>query len=192
MISKASQWITKFSTHPHAKKILFGIAFLESWIFPLPPDLLLVPMVIQNPRQTWKLALGCSISSVLGGIIGYIIGYYFYSTLGESILHYYGLQDSFNQWKVEFCRWGVWIILLKGFLPIPYKIITLFSGLTHFNFWAFLATSAVVRSGRFFILSGICYRYGAHIRFLFDQYLGWIFLATCGFAIGGYFLVKCF
>lgn len=192
MFSKAAQWIAKFSDHPRAKFILNLISFLESWIFPIPPDLLLVPMVARNPRQTWSLALQCSIASVLGGIVGYGIGYYFYNSVGIRILTYYGLQEHFYSWKNDFHKWGVWIILLKGFVPIPYKIVTVFSGLVHFNFWAFLGASVVVRSSRFFLLSALCYRYGPYIRSALNQYFGWVLISTGVVLGGGYVLTKCF
>jgi membrane protein YqaA with SNARE-associated domain len=192
MFSKIAQWIAQLADHPHAKTILFVIAFLESWIFPIPPDLLLLPMVLRHPKHVWKLASGCSIASVLGGVVGYIIGYYFYNSLGHSILESYGLQENFSKWREDFHKWGVWIILLKGFVPIPYKVVTLLAGLTHFNFLWFLSASVVVRSIRFFGLSFLGYRYGPQIRPLLDRYLLWISLATLGIVMGGYFLTRCF
>lgn len=192
MISKMTQRLIRFADHPQANSILNLVAFLESWIFPLPPDILLVPMVTQHPQKAWAFALQCSMASVLGGIVGYIIGYYFYNTLGALILDHYGLQENFHRWKADFNTWGVWIILLKGLVPIPYKVVTVFSGLTHFNFLSFLGASIVVRSARFFILSGLCYRYGPHIRPLLNRYMGWIFAVTIVIIIGGYAFTKWF
>ena len=130
------------------------VAFLESSIFPIPPDAMLVPMVLARPQRAWQLALIATAASIVGGLAGYAIGYFLLETLGSRIIEFYGLGDKFAEFQQTWNEWGVWIILIKGLTPIPYKLVTIASGLAEFNLGTFILASIVTRGARFFLLAG--------------------------------------
>ena len=155
-------WTMGLAASRHATSALAVVSFLESSVFPIPPDVVLAPMVLAKPEKAYTYAGICTVASVIGGILGYAIGYYL-SDLGESLLalmgHAGGLQ-TFRQWYAE---WGVWVILIKGATPIPYKLVTIASGLAAFNFPVFVAASIVTRGIRFFLVAIVLKRYGPAI-----------------------------
>jgi membrane protein YqaA with SNARE-associated domain len=163
-------WTMGLAATRHAPRALAVVSFLESSVFPIPPDIVLAPMVLARPERAYAYAGLCTVASVLGGILGYAIGY-FLSDLGESLLalmgHAGGLQ-TFRQWYAE---WGVWVILIKGATPIPYKLVTIASGLAAFNFPVFVVASIATRGVRFFLVAFVLKRYGPAILALVERRL---------------------
>ena len=125
MLRRFYDWMMSYSAHPRANWVLAGVSFTESSFFPLPPDPLYLAMLMANRERTWHLATLCTISSVLGGLLGYYIGYTLFETIGEWIIHAYKLEESFLRLKSGFQQWGFWLVVLKGLTPVPYKIVTI-------------------------------------------------------------------
>src|ERR1700728_1391721 len=124
--------------------------FTEASCFPIPPDVLLVPMALARPERAWRLAFICTIASVCGGALGYYIGYAVFNQLARPVIEFYGYGAKFAAFQAMYAEWGIWVILIKGLTPIPYKIVTIASGAAKFNFWVFMIASAVTRGARFF------------------------------------------
>jgi membrane protein YqaA with SNARE-associated domain len=173
---------------PNAIWALLAISFAESSFFPIPPDVLLIPMMLARPRAAWRLAALCMAASVVGGMVGYAIGYYVFDAIGRPLLEFYHAMGRYDALKAGFDRWGVWIIIIKGMTPIPYKLVTIASGVAHFDFAAFVGASIVSRSLRFFLLAVILWRFGSAARDFIERRLT---LVTTLFAVGlvGGFLV---
>lgn len=188
MLRRLYDWIIAQAEHPRALWILAVVSFLESSVFPIPPDVLLIPMVLADRRRAWKIAATCTIASVLGGMLGYAIGYGLGETLGTWIIQAYGLQHAMDSFHESFAKYGLWIILIKGLTPIPYKLVTIASGLAHFNPVVFVLASIATRGARFFLLAALLYYFGAPIRHFVEKRLT---LVTTVFVVGlvGGFLV---
>ncbi|HWB45155.1 MAG TPA: YqaA family protein [Hyphomicrobiaceae bacterium] len=190
MTRRAYDWMMRMASHEKAGPALFAISFLESSVFPIPPDVMLIPMVLARRERAWLYAAICTVGSVLGGIAGYAIGYFLYETLGRWVIATYGLADQFEAYRDAYNQWGLWIILIKGATPIPYKIVTIASGAAAFNFWVFLAASLATRGVRFFLVAALLYWFGAPIREFIERRLT---LVTTGFVVllvGGFVAVK--
>lgn len=175
---------------PRAPWWLAAVSFAESSFFPIPPDVLLVPMALARPGRAWHLAMICTISSVVGGVLGYLIGYAVFDQLARPIIHLYGYSEKFAAFQAMYAEWGLWIILIKGLTPIPYKIVTIASGAAHFDFWVFLAASIVTRGGRFFLVATLLHFWGDAVRDFIERRLT---LVTTGVAVGvlgGFLLLK--
>jgi membrane protein YqaA with SNARE-associated domain len=156
--------ILNLSASPRAPLWLAAISFAESSFFPIPPDALLVPMAVARPERAWVLASICTVASVLGGCLGYLIGAVFFDALARPLLHAYHADAVLGNFARWYGRWGLYVILIKGLTPIPYKLVTIASGAAHFNFFAFVGASAVTRGARFFIEAGLMRRYGPVMR----------------------------
>ncbi len=163
MLRRAYDWMMRQAEGRHAPSAMFAISFAESSVFPLPPDIMLAPMVIAKPEKAYHYAFLCTLASVLGGILGYAIGY-FLEPVGHWLMAFMGHADGQAQFERFYAQWGVWIILAKGLTPIPYKIVTIASGLAHFNFGIFVAASVVTRGARFYLTAWLLKRYGPAIR----------------------------
>jgi membrane protein YqaA with SNARE-associated domain len=183
---KISQWCQ----HPKAIWVMVLVSFAESSFFPLPPDMMLIAMILANRRKTWLLAGLCSVASILGGVLGYGIGAYLSATLGQWIMETYQLHDKFLALQSHFQEWGFWYIMVKGLTPIPYKLLTLTSGMTQLSFVQFLTASVIVRTGRFFILSGLVWWFGVYAQALLERFLFWILLGMLGMLIVGFLMVR--
>jgi membrane protein YqaA with SNARE-associated domain len=166
------------------------VAFVESSIFPIPPDVMLVPMVLANRAKAWFYATICTIGSVLGGVVGYAIGYFLYETLGQWLINAYGLSAQFEAYRAAYNDWGLWIILIKGATPIPYKLVTIASGAAAFNFWVFIAASIVTRGARFFLVAALLYWYGEPIRNFIERRLTLVTTAFVVLLVGGFAAIK--
>lgn len=190
LLKRLYDWALRSAETPKATWIVTLVSFAESSFFPLPPDLMLIPMVLANRSRAWWLAVLCTISSVAGGALGYAIGYYLFETLGEWIIAAYNLAPAFEKFQEEFNLWGFWIIALKGLTPIPYKLVTIASGVAGFNFTQFIIASFIARSFRFFMLSGILWFFGEHAKKFIEKNLTLTLLVTLGALVVGFFLVK--
>ncbi len=175
---------------PNAIWALIAIAFAESSFFPLPPDILLIPMMLAAPRAAWRLAAICTLASVAGGMLGYAIGYYGFDLIGRPILEFYNAMPRYDALKAGFDRWGVWIIIIKGMTPIPYKLVTIASGVAHFDFAAFVGASIVSRSLRFFLLAALLWWFGPAVRDFIEKRLMLVTSLFAAALIGGFLIVR--
>ncbi len=175
---------------PHALWALLAISFAESSFFPLPPDLLLIPMMLARPREAWRLAAYCTLASVAGGVLGYAIGYFLFDAIGRPVLEFYHAMDRYEALKAGFDRWGVWIIIVKGMTPIPYKLVTIASGVAHFDLIAFIGASIVSRSLRFFLLAAILWRFGPAARTFIERRLTLVTTLFAVALVGGFVALR--
>lgn len=190
MIRKLYDWTMGLAARPKALHALGAVSFAESSFFPVPPDILLIPMVLARPDRAYTIAMVCTVTSVLGGMFGYAIGYFLYATLGQAVIDFYGLQEvaiRFQEWYRDF---GLWVILAKGLTPIPYKIVTIMSGAASFDFAVFVAASVLTRGLRFFIVAGLLRQFGEPIREFIEKYLTLLFFAFLLLVVGGFVALK--
>lgn len=173
-----------------AEKVLFAVSFAESSFFPIPPDLFLIPMVLASPSRAWRLATLCTIASILGAIVGYIIGWGFFETIAQPILSFYGKDQAFERFQEIYNRYGWWIVLGAGFTPFPFKVITIASGVTGLNLPLFLLASLLSRAGRFFLVSGLLYKFGGPMRTFIEKYFGLLTVAAFVLLLAGFYAVK--
>lgn len=170
-------WFMLKTRSPYATWLLNVISFLESSIFPIPPDIMLIPMIIAERTRAWFLAFTCSVSSILGGLVGYAIGYYLFESLGLWIIEKYSLQSAFANFQTMFQEYGFWLIILKGATPIPFKLVTIAAGATGLNLWQFLLASTISRSLRFFILGTSLYFLGDKAKEFMNKNLNFVLLS---------------
>jgi membrane protein YqaA with SNARE-associated domain len=164
-------WCVGAAGKPHALGILTAVAFVESSFFPIPPDVMLVPMSLARPDRAFRLAAWCTAASVAGGIVGYGIGALLYDSVGAWLIHLYGYGDKVEAFRTAYAQWGAWIILIKGLTPIPYKIVTITSGFAGYNFGLFVVLSVITRGMRFFLLAFLLNRYGEAARHIIEKRL---------------------
>jgi len=175
---------------PNALAALLAVSFVESSFFPIPPDILLIPMILARPQRAWRYAALCMLASVAGGLVGYAIGYFLFDAIGRPILEFYHAMGRYDALKAGFDQWGVWIIILKGMTPIPYKLITIASGVAHFDLLSFVGASIVSRSLRFFLLAVLLWYFGDAARTFIERRL---MLVTTMFAVclvGGFVVLR--
>ncbi|HVR65641.1 MAG TPA: YqaA family protein [Verrucomicrobiae bacterium] len=171
MLRRLYDWIIALSASPRAMPALAAVAFAESSFFPIPPDAMIIPMVLAQPQKAWRIAAVAMVSSVIGGIFGYAIGYYLYETVGQWLIDFYGLQNGVDSFRQQFNEYGFWIILVKGLTPIPFKIVTIACGIAHYSIPLFLLASIITRGGRFFIVAALLRKYGEPIRGFIEKRL---------------------
>lgn len=159
--------ILSLAAHPRADLALFIVAFVESSFFPIPPDVLLIPMVIVNQKRAFRYATICTAGSVIGGIFGYTIGMFFFDTIGQTAIKFYGLQEGFSTLAEWYANFDVYIVAVAGFSPIPYKVFTIFSGFMHADFTGFVLASILSRGARFFLIAWLLWRGGVSLK-------GWV------------------
>jgi membrane protein YqaA with SNARE-associated domain len=178
------------AAHRNAMAAMAAVSFAESSFFPLPPDILLVPMTLARPRRAWLIATVCTVASVLGGYVGYAIGYYLFDAVGQPVLEFYHAMDKYEAFKATFAEWGAWIIIIKGLTPIPFKLVTIASGAAQFDLLSFTVASLVSRSLRFYPLAALLWRFGEPIRDFIERRL---MLVTSLFAValvGGFVVLR--
>lgn len=190
-------WVLSWSEKPHGSWALFGLAFAESSFFPIPPDVLLIALTIALPAKAFRYALISSIGSLLGGCLGYLIGWQLYCLIGKSIINFYQLQEEFQRVGQLYGENAFLVVLIAGFTPIPYKVFTIAAGFWHdeVNFWTFILASVLSRSTRFFIVGGILYFIGPRAKIFIDRYFNIItlifgILLVLGFLVLKWFKVK--
>ncbi|MFO1068490.1 MAG: YqaA family protein [Geminicoccaceae bacterium] len=190
MIRRLYDWVMRQAASPHATRILAAVSFLESSIFPIPPDAMIVPMVLAKPRDAWRIAAICTAASVVGGLFGYLIGYFLLETLGQWIINLYGLQAKAQEFTAAYDRWGLWIILIKGLTPIPYKLVTIASGMAHFSLPVFIVASIITRGARFFLVAALLRWYGPPIRDFIEARLTLVTTVFAGLIVLGFVALK--
>lgn len=190
MIKSLYNWTIRMADHPHALWVLAAVAFIESSVFPIPPDVIMIPMILARPSRAWLIAGVALVASVLGGMLGYAIGAFAYETIGEPILASLGKADAMAEFSTRFNDLGFWAVLTAGVTPFPYKVITIMSGWTGMPLATFIATSILARGLRFFIVAGLLWKFGAPIRDFIEKRLGLMFTLFIIILIGGFFAVR--
>ncbi len=180
MLRALYDWTMRLAASPQAERALAAVAFLESSVFPIPPDAMIVPMVLARPERAWRIAAVATVASVLGGLLGYAIGYFLYETLGRWIIEFYGLTEKAHQFKLAYAEWGLWIVLVAGLTPIPYKVITIASGLAAYDIVLFTLASIASRGPRFFLVAVLMRLFGSPIRRFVEERLT---LVTTAFVV---------
>ena len=171
MLRNLYDWLMRLAGSRRAVPALAGIAFAESSFFPIPPDAMLVPMVLARPDLAWSLATVCTAASVAGGIAGYAIGHFLFETVGRFVIGTYGYESDFDAFRAAYSHWGLWIILIKGLTPIPYKLVTIASGVAGFSLPVFVAASIATRGARFFLVAALLRLFGPAVRTFIERYL---------------------
>lgn len=171
---------------------LFAIAFIESSFFPIPPDVMLIPMILAAPKKAWSIAGVATAGSVIGAYLGYAIGSYFFQLIAEPLLNFYGYLEKFNSFKDLYNQYGAWIVFGAGITPFPYKIITIASGVVHMNLIVFTIASIIARGMRFFLVAWLLKKYGETMREFIEKNLGWLSILFLLLLIGGFAVIKLF
>ncbi|MBO9464881.1 DedA family protein [Tropicibacter sp. R15_0] len=190
MLRSLYDWTMAQAEHKYALWILAAVAFVESSVFPIPPDVLLIPMVIAAPHRAWLIAGVATLASVLGGLLGYGIGFFFYESIGAPILESLGKAESMAEFNEKFNNVGFWAVLTAGITPFPYKVITIMSGWTAMPMGTFVVTSIIARALRFFIVAALLRRFGSPIRDFIERRLGLVFILFVAILLGGFLLVR--
>ncbi len=190
MLERWYQRVIALAASPYAGWWLAGVAFAEASVFPVPPDALLIPMALAAPSRAWRFATIATLGSVAGGALGYLIGYALLAQLARPLIQFYGYGHAFAAFQALYQRWGLWVILVKGFTPIPYKIVTIASGAAAFSFPLFMAASLATRGGRFFLIAFLLGRWGEPVREFIERRLRLVLaLLLLGIA-GGFAALK--
>jgi membrane protein YqaA with SNARE-associated domain len=178
MLRRLYDWCIAAADKPYATWLMGAVSVVESSFFPVPPDVMLIPMSLARPDKAWFYATVCTMASVAGGVLGYFIGAMLYDSVGGWLIHLYGYGNKVEAFREAYAQWGTWIILIKGVTPIPYKIVTIASGFAGYNFFLFVLLSFVARGMRFFLLAFLLNRYGEQARVILEERLG--FWVTAG------------
>ncbi|MGC3937067.1 YqaA family protein [Roseobacter sp. EG26] len=190
MLRKIYDWTLSKADHPQALWVLAFVSFIESSVFPIPPDVLMIPMIIARPSRAWRIAAVALVASVLGGLLGYAIGAFAMDTIGDPILASLGKTEAKVIFDERFNDKGFWAVLIAGMTPFPYKVITIMSGATGMNLTTFVATSILARGLRFFIVAFLLWKFGAPIREFIEKRLGLMFTLFVILLVGGVSLLK--
>src|ERR1700722_11313747 len=185
MLRRIYDWCIDAAHKPYALWIMGAVSFAESSFFPVPPDVMLIPMSLARPQRAWLYALVCTVTSVVGGIFGYAIGALLYDSIGHWLIEFYGLGGKVEAFRASYAEWGAWIIIGKGLTPIPYKLVTITSGFAGYNIGLFVLCSIIARGGRFFVVAILLNRYGEWIRVRIEKHLGlWVTLGAAVLVLG--------
>jgi membrane protein YqaA with SNARE-associated domain len=178
MLRRLYDWCIAAAGKPHASWIMGAVSFVESSFFPVPPDVMLIPLSLARPDRAYFYATVCTVTSVAGGVLGYIIGAYLYDSVGLWLMQLYGYGDKIEAFRQAYAEWGAWIIVLKGMTPIPYKIVTIASGFAAYPILPFILLSFIARGMRFYLVAFLLHRYGPQAREIIEKRLG--FWTTVG------------
>jgi membrane protein YqaA with SNARE-associated domain len=190
MLQRLYDWTMALAGHRHALWVLAAVAFIESSVFPVPPDVLIIPMVLAARARAWRIALVASVASVVGGGLGYLIGAALFETLGQPLLEFYGMMGSFQEFQQAYQDSGFLIVFGAGFSPFPYKVITIASGVAGLDPVTFMAASAVSRTARFFLVAALLWQFGPPIRIFIEKYLPYLAGAFVILLIGGFVAIR--
>jgi membrane protein YqaA with SNARE-associated domain len=191
MLRRIYDWCVAAADKPYALWVLAAVSFAESSFFPVPPDIMLLPMSLARPQRAWLFATLCTVASVAGGVLGYAIGALLYDSVGQWLINLYGLAGKVEAFRASYAEWGAWIIIGKGLTPIPYKLVTITSGFAGYNLGLFILCSIIARGGRFFVVAILLNRYGDIIRAEIEKRLGlWVSLLAAVLIAGFIVAVK--
>ena len=185
MLRRLYDWCIDAAGKPHAAWLMGAVSFAESSVFPIPPDTMLIPMSLARPDRAWYFATLCTVTSVLGGLLGYFIGAVLYDSLGQWLIHIYGLGGKVDAFRAAYNQYGAWIILIKGVTPIPYKLVTIVSGFARFNLLLFVLCSIAARGMRFYLTAFLLNRYGPRARKIIEERLGFWFTVSVLVLVAG-------
>ncbi len=190
MLQGLYQRTMDLAARKNAMWMLAGVSFIESSIFPIPPDVLLIPMVLANRARAWAIAAVCTVSSVLGGLAGYAIGFFLFEAVGRPVLELYGMMERFAEFQGMYNEWGAWIVFGAGLTPFPYKVITIASGVTQLDLTTFLVASVLSRGIRFYVEAGLLYWFGPPMRAFIEARLALVTTLAFVLLLGGFVLVR--
>ena len=190
MIRRLYDWTMDLASQKYAIWALAAVAFVESSFFPIPPDIMLIPMVLAARESAWRYAAICTIASVLGGMLGYAIGAFLYDSVGLPIINLYNLHDEFELFTNGYNEWGIWVILAAAITFVPFKLATIASGIADLEFSKFILASSGGRGFRFFLVAALLYYFGQPIREFIEKRLAMLFVLFCILLIGGFMLIK--
>lgn len=190
MLRRLYDWVLHWAETPYGGWALFLLAFCEASFFPIPPDILLIALAIAIPGKSLKYAMICSIGSILGGCLGYLIGWQFMAAIGDGIIDLYGLTHKVDYIEILFKKYDAWAIGIAGFTPIPYKVFTISAGAFNINFPVFFLASLASRSARFFLVGGLIYIFGPTIQTFIDKYFNFLAVAFSVLLVAGFVLIK--
>ena len=190
MLHRLYNWTLSLAAHKHAILALALISLMESSVFPIPPDILLIPMVLAARDRAWVIAGVCMVASVIGGVFGYGIGFFLFEQIGKPVLEFYHYNTKFAEFQESYNEWGAWAVFFAGVTPFPYKVITILSGVTGLSLPVFIIASILARGLRFFIIAALLWKYGEPIKAFIERRLGLLFVLFCILLIGGCVLVK--
>ncbi len=190
MLKRLYNWTLEKAAHPLAERWLAAVSFIESSFFPIPPDVMLLPMCLSRPERAFRFAFICTVASVLGALLGYAIGYFLFASVGEPILSFYGLSEEFEAFSTRFNEQGWLIVLAAGFTPLPFKVITIAAGATAMPLHILIIAAIIARSARFFLVAALLWKFGEPIKELIDRYFGIVTTAVLIVGIGGFVAVR--
>lgn len=190
MLRGLYDWTISLAESRYALWALAFVAFVESSVFPIPPDVIMIPMIIAAPRRAFLIAGVALIASVLGGMLGYYIGWGLFEAVGRPVLEFYGKDAYFAEFTAKYNEYGAWAVLIAGVTPFPYKVITILSGATGLNFGVFMVASIAARGLRFFVVAALLWKFGAPIRSFIERRLGLMFILFVVLLLGGFFVVR--
>jgi membrane protein YqaA with SNARE-associated domain len=186
MLKRIYDWCIDAAHKPYALWIMGAVAFAESSFFPVPPDVMLIPMSLARPQRAWVYAAICTATSVLGGLLGYAIGALLFDSVGHWLIEVYGLGGKVDAFRASYAEWGAVIILLKGLTPIPYKLVTITSGFAGYNLFWFMVLSILTRGARFFLVAVLMSRFGPSIKNVIDRHFNLVAAVSIAVIIGGF------
>jgi membrane protein YqaA with SNARE-associated domain len=190
MLRRLYQWTLDKCGHPLAERWLAFISFVESSVFPIPPDVLLAPMCLARPERAFRYATICTAASVAGALLGYAVGMFLFETVGQWVLSAYGLEDKFTSFAQSFNEQGWLIVLLAGFTPLPFKVITIAAGATAMPLYVLVFASIIARSARFFLVAALFWKFGPPVKGFIDRHFGLVTIAGGVLLIGGFAAVR--
>lgn len=190
MLRGLYDWTLALARSRHALWGLAVVAFIESSVFPIPPDVLMIAMIIAAPSRAFVIAAVATVASVAGGLAGYWIGYGMFETLGRPVLEFYGKDAYFDDFAARYNDWGAWAVLIAGVTPFPYKVITILSGATALSLPVFIVASLIARALRFFIVAALLWKFGTPIRDFVERRLGLVFTVFIVLLFGGFVVVR--
>jgi len=190
MLRRLYSWVLHWAETPYGTWALFLLAFCESSFFPIPPDILLIALAVSIPKKSFKYAAVCTAGSLIGGCLGYLIGWQFMASVGEKIIQLYGLTHKMQYIKDLYVQYDAWAIGIAGFTPIPYKVFTISAGAFDINFTVFIIASAVSRAARFFLVGGLIYIFGPKIQAFIDKYFNILAIAFVVLLVAGFAIIK--
>ena len=190
LVKATYDYMLNLAAHRNAMYFLFAVAFIESSFFPIPPDVMLIPMVLAAPQKAWRIAGVATAASVVGGYIGYAIGVFGYEVIAKPILNFYGYMQQFETFQGYYHEWGAWIVFGAGVTPFPYKVVTIASGVVHLDLLVFGIASVISRGIRFYLVAWLLKKYGEPMREFIDKNLGMLSILFVLLLVGGFACVK--
>ncbi|GBD43529.1 hypothetical protein HRbin40_01002 [bacterium HR40] len=190
MIRRLYDWTMRAAAGRRAEPALAVVAFAESSFFPVPPDVMIIPMVLARPEHAWRIAAVATAASVVGGLAGYLIGALLFETIGQRVIDFYGYGEEFLRFQALYRDWGFWIVVIGGLTPFPYKVVTIASGVAFYPLLPFLVGSLLTRGARFFLVAALLRWFGTPLRAFVERWLGWLTTAFVLLLLGGFVALR--